>query len=153
MTSCILFQGGKDRYGYGVISVAGKKVRAHRLAWQQANGPIPVGLDVLHECDSPACINPAHLSVGTRTANNHDRDAKGRAAVGQRNGAAKLTADQVIAIRLRLGAGETIGAVARAYQVSRPTISDIRRGITWKHVGLYLGPVANGDAPQGSNPP
>jgi hypothetical protein len=70
--------------GYGMIDVGGKMVGAHRVSWEIANGPIPVGGDyhgtcVLHRCDNPLCVNPSHLFLGTNDDNTKDRDAKGRA--------------------------------------------------------------------------
>jgi len=52
---------------------------AHRLAWEEAKGPIPDGLFVLHRCDVRGCINVDHLFLGTAKDNTHDMMAKGRA--------------------------------------------------------------------------
>jgi len=51
---------------------------AHRLAWAEANGPIPEGMAVLHRCDVRTCVNVEHLFLGTLIDNNMDRDRKGR---------------------------------------------------------------------------
>src|SRR6185436_8652420 len=48
------------------------------IAWTEANGPIPNGMQVLHRCDNPPCVNPAHLFLGTQTDNMRDMTAKGR---------------------------------------------------------------------------
>ena len=69
---------GKDRKGYGQTTIAYQHHRAHRLAWELANGPIPAGLCVLHRCDNPPCCNPGHLWLGTQRDNAHDAIAKGR---------------------------------------------------------------------------
>lgn len=75
---CIEWDGYRNEKGYGVKSVNGTNVKAHRWAWEQANGPIPEGKVLLHSCDNPPCINVKHLSVGTVADNNQDRADKGR---------------------------------------------------------------------------
>lgn len=73
--------------GYGRIYKDGRNVTTHRASWELANGTIPAGLWVLHRCDNPPCVNPAHLFLGTNRDNIADRHAKGRDASGDRNGA------------------------------------------------------------------
>lgn len=69
-----------DHYGYGNMRFAGRSRKAHAVSWELANGqPVPDGLYVLHKCDNPACVNPAHLFVGTQQDNVDDMWAKGRA--------------------------------------------------------------------------
>jgi hypothetical protein len=76
---CWLWTGGTTNGGYGVIGVGrGRLHRAHRISWEIANGPIPDGLKVLHRCDNPPCVNPAHLFLGTQVDNMRDCAAKGR---------------------------------------------------------------------------
>lgn len=77
-TGCMLWIRSTDTNGYGMLCVDGRKRKAHRVAWELANGPIPAGLHVLHRCDTPACVNPAHLFLGTHTDNMRDCSAKGR---------------------------------------------------------------------------
>lgn len=48
------------------------------MAWEQANGPISVGLFVCHRCDNPSCINIEHLFLGTARRNSADMVNKGR---------------------------------------------------------------------------
>lgn len=71
---------------YGIFSVGSRKVRAHRYVWEITNGPIPEGLFVCHTCDTPLCVRPDHLFLGTAADNAKDAVSKGRSATGDRNG-------------------------------------------------------------------
>lgn len=73
------------RGDYGRVLSGGRRVGAHRWAWEQAHGPIPVGMVVMHGCDNPPCVNVAHLSLGTQMENIADRVRKGRSARGACN--------------------------------------------------------------------
>lgn len=64
--------------GYGRLRVDGKKVLAHRASYEEFNGAITDGLLVCHSCDTPSCINPDHLFLGTDKDNFHDSLNKGR---------------------------------------------------------------------------
>ena len=64
--------------GYGRLRIKGKLKLAHRVIWELKIGRIPKGLDVLHSCDNPSCVNPQHLWLGTHQQNMKDRDKKGR---------------------------------------------------------------------------
>lgn len=75
---CVEYGGCTDGHGYGAMRLNGRTVKAHRVAWQVANGPIPKGLYVLHSCDNRRCINPAHLRIGTAKENTADMIARGR---------------------------------------------------------------------------
>lgn len=87
--ACLLWPGRRDKNGYGRLKRSGAHVRAHRVAWEIANGDIPAGMCVLHRCDVPACCNVEHLFVGSVGDNNRDAKAKGRSrgARGVSNGA------------------------------------------------------------------
>lgn len=75
---CWLWNAACQSAGYGAISVNGVTTLAHRAAYQLAKGPIPEGMCVLHRCDVPGCVNPAHLFIGTKGDNTYDMIDKGR---------------------------------------------------------------------------
>jgi hypothetical protein len=83
---CWTWSGVRDRDGYGKLRDAGKRLRAHRVSYTLHVGPIPDGMFVLHRCDSPPCVNPAHLFLGTNLDNIADRHAKARDAKGLSSG-------------------------------------------------------------------
>lgn len=70
--------GGASPLPYGYLWVEGKMVRAHRLAYELFVAPIPEKLLVLHSCDRPWCVNPAHLRLGTAADNARDCVARKR---------------------------------------------------------------------------
>jgi hypothetical protein len=111
---------------------------AHRVAYELANGPIPEGLNVLHNCpggDNPACVNPEHLFLGTLGDNNTDRDTKGRSAKGTDLPNAKLNETRVRAIRTRYEAGGiTQRQLAEEHRVHEAVICNVVNRKTWKHV-------------------
>jgi hypothetical protein len=79
---CWIWLGAANRYGM----VRGD--RAHRVSWKTFRGPIPHGLHVLHKCDTPLCVNPDHLFLGTHLDNMKDKEEKGRGnqPSGERSG-------------------------------------------------------------------
>lgn len=124
---CHVWIGARDPRGYGRVRYGGKACLAHRVSWECVNGPVPAGLCVLHKCDTPACINPDHLSLGTHQENMADRDRKGRGnqARGETHYRAKLTDDQVRLIRASV---EPASSLARRYGVSCQHVNFIKTG-------------------------
>ena len=135
---CWMWQGAKNKKGYGKIGGTGRRLRnlyAHRVSYQLYRGEIADGMCICHVCDLPSCVNPNHLFQGSAKDNTRDCIKKGRARrgfpKGEINGRAKLTVENVIAIRKATDSGPVL---ARAYGVNRQTIGRIRRGIDWKHI-------------------
>lgn len=83
-STCWLWIGSPFPFGYGRVRVKGKAQRAHRVAWEFFNGPIPKGVFVLHKCDVRNCVrwnSREHLYLGTRRQNTIDTWARTRRAV------------------------------------------------------------------------
>lgn len=134
LTGCWLWTGARHPQGYGFIKRKdGTQLRAHRVAYELAYGPIPPGLQVCHRCDNPRCVRPGHLFLGTARDNAADMVAKGRAArnAGERNGAARLTRAQVAQIR---GASDPYSLLAERFGVTPSAIGLIKRHERWTHV-------------------
>lgn len=135
-TPCWLWTEGLSASGYGKVWWNGETLRANRVAWIIWKGRIPRGKCVLHKCDTPACVNPDHLFLGTNAANTKDRVAKGRSGRQSRNrgensGRAKLMDAEVLAIRAD---SRSHKAVAADYHMDPSTICDIRNRRIWKHL-------------------
>ncbi len=83
---CWFWIGCIDPLGYGRITVKTQSgwnsTYTHRVAWSFANGPIPKGKQVLHDCDTPPCVRLEHLYLGTPADNMRDRDMRGRNGKG-----------------------------------------------------------------------
>ena len=123
-----------NKYGQ-IVCDDGIGRRANRVSWTLTYGPIPDGLVVCHHCDTPACVRPDHLFLGTVKDNAQDAKRKNRlkGMPGIANPIAKLTDDVVRRIRL-LKETTSYTQIAREIGVSRATVSGVARGIKWRHV-------------------
>lgn len=131
--SCWEWSGSRDALGYGMFKHKGKTRRAHRISWESRYGKVPDGLLVLHHCDNPSCVNPAHLFLGTNADNNRDMVSKGRARYPGRPGVGfKLSEVEVEQIRSRVRDGESQSAVAKHFGVNQSLVSRICSGQYWK---------------------
>lgn len=125
-TSCWLWTGKTFHDGYGCFSLKGIW-RTHRLSYQLHFGEIPQDLLVCHKCDTPLCVNPDHLFLGTPKDNTQDAIKKNRLACGEKQG--KLTNIQAQEIRDISNTPEkpTYKAIAKNYGVCEETIGRIVR--------------------------
>ncbi len=139
-SGCWLWEGNISPRGYGRVYLSPTSSRkaaedgAHRISYRIYCGAIPDGMQIRHQCDNRACVNPSHLLVGTITDNMADRDRRQRTCRGDRHYRAKLNADSVRAIRAQLSNGKTVREVAKSFGVTDGCIHFIRVGRTWAHV-------------------
>lgn len=136
---CWLWLGTVTKGGYGRFNTRSFSMAAHRVAWEMEHDQsVPEGLDVMHSCDNPPCVNPAHLSAGTRSENLRDCVAKGRNVsrppCGEKHQDHVLTSDDVRSIRVERAAGAPLRVLAAKYGVSDVLISKVARRRVWRHV-------------------
>jgi DNA-binding XRE family transcriptional regulator len=132
---CWLWTGSRNAKGYGQFNwrKLGRPHLAHRFLLLMQGIPVPAGMMVLHECDNPACVNPAHLRLGTAAENSQDMVQKNRSSRGERHCHAKLTLADVLLIRqLHTTYQHTQQELAALFGVARTTISSIVTGRNWK---------------------
>lgn len=140
-SGCWLWVGATTKQGYGSFYVADKQARlAHRVSWFLHRGEMPPpSIKVCHSCDTPACVNPDHLWLGSQRDNAADCIQKGRARrarqVGETNPAAVLRESDVEAI---LNDRRSYSQIARAYGCSQSSIGMIKTGRNWKHIYLRM---------------
>lgn len=133
-SGCAIWVGPINSSGYGRI----RDAYAHRVAWEVVNGPIPQGMNVCHRCDTPACVNPSHLFLGTHQENMWDSAKKGRARqpsprYGVEHPRSRLSTEDVQA--LRSGAA-SVEDIARKRCVHPETARRARDGITYRNLAI-----------------
>ena len=116
---CWEWIGGYNPTGYGSFWYNGRSIQASRMAYLLTHGTIPDGMLVCHHCDTPSCVRPDHLFLGTPAENQHDAGRKGRRMK-------RLTLAQRVEIRGRHAAGGiSQTALAREYGVCRTSIHQV----------------------------
>lgn len=120
--ACWIWTGSGNPDGYGIVSVSNSRMSTHRYSYELAFGKIPEGLHVLHKCDNPPCVNPAHLFLGTNADNMEDKNVKDRAGL-------KLKTKDVHAIIDACKSGCTQRSVAKQFGVSPSHVSKLCSGL------------------------
>ena len=161
---CWLWTACTTQRGYGRLQVNGHALLAHRIAYALAYSTPPDGMLVCHHCDTPSCVRPDHLFLGTALDNRTDCIQKGRNPTGdqhwarvkpehlargaqsgartqperrprgEQHGYARLTAIQIREIRTRFFNGEPAHRIALDYPVTYQNIIMIIHRKTWKHI-------------------
>mgnify|MGYP002654780646 CR=1 FL=1 len=120
--------------GYGRFGIDKKLYNAHRVAYELWKEPIPANMIVRHMCDNPACVNPAHLELGTHQDNVQDKVERGRQQRGIKHHKSKLTDDDVREIKILRGFGFTYKELSSMYGIGPSPICLIVKGVRWKHI-------------------
>lgn len=140
--ACWPWMGGRNDDGYGIAQFDGKFVGAHRLAYMISNGEIPCGFLVCHRCDTPSCVNPSHLWLGTQKDNLADSFAKGRRTIkgtrgplGRKHMMVDITSLRQIVSDARI----SLAAISRQSNISRSSIQTIFKGNSSKvHYATFV---------------
>lgn len=126
-TGCLMWTGAKNSLGYGVVERGGINRYVHRLIVSAPKGAV-----VRHTCDTPGCINPDHLLLGTQADNVADAVRRGRVARGNKLPQSKLSQEIAAAIRREYATGAVSQAhLGQKYGVHQVRISQIVRGESW----------------------
>lgn len=138
-TGCWEWQGKLTTPGYGRVtlsrSVPGPRHRdAHRFSYETFVGPVPRGLLVLHRCANRKCCNPEHLYAGTYQQNVNDAMERDGWYIGERNGRAKVCADDVRKMRADYAAGTARRDLAARHGISLGAVGSILARRTWTHI-------------------
>ena len=137
-TNCIEWYLGKNK-GYGCFKRNGVTYAAHRISYELYKGKIPEAMFVCHHCDNRSCINPDHLFLGTNQDNMIDMRKKGRGnnnwiKSGEEQGSSKLKEEDIKIIKQMINEGVLLKLIAKKFNVSLMTISNIKRNKIWRHV-------------------
>jgi hypothetical protein len=124
-SGCWLWTGATNNHGYGIFhSPIGRL--AHRYSWFLHTGQAPVNV-ILHSCDTPLCVRPQHLRLGSQSENMRDALMRNRG-----HGRSKLTPDKVNAIRAAIAAGNiSLRNIGKDFGITKAAVAHIKYGITW----------------------
>lgn len=134
---CSLWEHTKQHAGHGEFKLRGKTYRAHVVSYEIYVGEIPPGMWVLHDpvlCNTPACVNPNHLRVGTPAENSCDQLLSGTRRRGESHAQARLSEADVHEIRHRHADGVNQRMLAQEYGIDQSHVSRIISSKVWAHV-------------------
>ncbi len=132
---CLIANCSLDAHGYPSLSIGGKNYSLHRAVIEVTSGKVPDRNEVVrHTCDTPRCINPAHLILGSVQDNSNDMVERGRSPRGEKSAHSRLTEADVKEIVHLYLKGANYKSLAERFGVHRMTINDIFRRRTWRHV-------------------
>lgn len=146
---CWIWKGGLKDKGkkqpYGALAIKNRgTIKAHRLAYELRYGVLPEDKPcVLHSCHNTLCVNFRHLRAGTHAENMKDKAEANRAfrMIGSSHSNAVLSDEQVIEIKTLLAEGKMAGVeIARLIGTTPSSVSVIRRGKQWSHIGTDIKP-------------
>lgn len=133
-SGCWIWTGSVGSDGYGKAKKGGKTYRAHRLSYELFCDA-PGDMLVMHKCDTPLCVNPEHLTLGTPADNMKDKVAKGRQAKGERAGPLALTAELIAEIKAAyIPRRVSQRTLSERFGVAEITIHRMLKARTWKHI-------------------
>jgi hypothetical protein len=136
-TSCVLATGYTLIHFRNGLDGSGdyKAVLTHRFIYERVVGPIPGEMEILHSCDVRNCFNPLHLFIGTPLDNMADMVAKDRHGRGERQPAAKITADDVRSIRQLASDGKLLQReIGALFGLKAPQTNAIIMRRAWAHI-------------------
>ena len=130
LSNCHIYQGSKDKDGYGKISFKGIDYRTHILSWESHNKTKRQNkkLCIRHLCNEKSCCNPVHLEIGTSRENSLDSLST--------NKKVKLKVEEVIEIKKLLLENKSAECLSKKYKVAKISISRIKTGRTWSHIKI-----------------
>ena len=140
-SGCWLWTAYCMKNGYGHFSTKLKHELSHRVSYRLFNGQLDTR-DVMHQCDTPSCVNPNHLVLGTRLENMQDAKRKGRMCIGERHGRSKLTDEQVQFIRK---SNKLQRKIADEFGITQGHVSCLKNSKKWQNRKLELGTTQEGN--------
>lgn len=135
---CWSWVGNTAENGYGHFQLSNPKITvlAHRFSYELHTGTkIPEGMEICHQCDNRACVNPRHLFLGTRKENAMDCVEKGRQAKGEKNGKSKLKECEAREVkRLAIDGRLPQWFIGKIFRISEIQVRKIKNGRAWVHL-------------------